>query len=201
MWPHSEVPLIPVGKLTLNRNPQNYFKETEQAAFSPSHTVPGIEPSNDKMLQGRLFSYPDTHRHRLGPNYDQLQINCPYRAKIHNNIQDGLMTNSGPSRVNFEPSLSADVPVAKAEQTSMQAVTGKIGHFNYEHPNDDYAQPRDLFMKVFDQEMRDHTMDNLAGAMHKCRQEIIDKMIVLFTKVHEDYGNGIAERIAKLQGK
>lgn len=70
VWPHSDYPLIPVGKLTLNRNPENYFAEIEQSAFSPSHLVPGIEPSNDKMLQGRLFSYPDTHRHRLGSNYD-----------------------------------------------------------------------------------------------------------------------------------
>lgn len=70
VWPHGDYPLIPVGKLTLNRNPDNYFAETEQVAFAPTHMVPGIEPSNDKMLQGRLFSYPDTHRHRLGPNYD-----------------------------------------------------------------------------------------------------------------------------------
>lgn len=70
VWPHGDYPLIPLGKLVLNRNPENYFAETEQSAFSPSHLVPGIEPSLDKMLQGRLFSYPDTHRHRLGGNYD-----------------------------------------------------------------------------------------------------------------------------------
>jgi catalase len=70
VWPHADYPLIPVGKMVLNKNPTNYFQEVEQAAFSPSHLVPGIEPSNCKMLQGRLFSYPDTHRHRLGANYD-----------------------------------------------------------------------------------------------------------------------------------
>ena len=70
VWPHSDYPLQKVGKMTLNRNPENYHAETEQSAFSPSHLVPGIEPSLDKMLQGRLFSYPDTHRHRLGKNYD-----------------------------------------------------------------------------------------------------------------------------------
>ena len=68
--PHADYPLIPVGKLVLNKNPDNYFAETEQVAFAPTHVVPGIEPSNDKMLQGRLFSYPDTHRHRLGANYE-----------------------------------------------------------------------------------------------------------------------------------
>ena len=70
VWPHSDYPLHKFGKLTLNRNPENYFAEVEQSAFAPNHTVPGIEPSEDKMLQGRLFSYADTHRHRLGANYD-----------------------------------------------------------------------------------------------------------------------------------
>lgn len=89
VWPHGDYPLIEVGKMTLNRNPENYFAEVEQAAFSPSHLVPGIEPSLDKMLQGRLFSYPDTHRHRLGANYEQIPINCPYRARVSNYIRDG----------------------------------------------------------------------------------------------------------------
>lgn len=105
IWPHTDYPLVPVGKLTLNRNPENYFAETEQSAFSPSHLVPGIEPSNDKMLQGRLFSYPDTHRHRLGGNYDQIPINCPYRARVHNTQRDGFMVVNGNqgSEPNYEP--------------------------------------------------------------------------------------------------
>ena len=82
VWPHKDYPLQQVGRLVLNRNPTNYFAEVEQSAFSPSHLVPGIEPSPDKMLQGRLFSYPDTHRHRLGGNYDQIPINCPYASKV-----------------------------------------------------------------------------------------------------------------------
>jgi catalase len=80
----ADYPLIPIGKLTLNQNPQNYFAEVEQAAFAPTNMVPGIEPSNDKMLQGRLFSYPDTQRHRLGSNFDHIPINCPYRARVAN---------------------------------------------------------------------------------------------------------------------
>lgn len=105
VWPHSDYPLIPVGKLVLNRNPQNYFAETEQSAFSPGHMVPGIEPTNDRMLQGRLFSYPDTHRHRLGANYDQIPINCPYRARVSNNQRDGPMSVNGNqgSGPNYEP--------------------------------------------------------------------------------------------------
>jgi len=84
VWSQADYPLIKVGKLTLNRNPENYHAEVEQSAFAPSHLVPGIEPSNDKMLQGRLFSYPDTHRHRLGVNYKQIPVNCPYRARVAN---------------------------------------------------------------------------------------------------------------------
>ena len=84
MWPHDEFPLIQAGKLTFNRNPRNYFAEVEQLAFSPAHLVPGIEPSPDKMLQGRLFSYSDTHRHRLGANYLQIPVNCPYRTQVRN---------------------------------------------------------------------------------------------------------------------
>ena len=104
IWPHSDYPLIPVGKLVLNRNPENYHAETEQAAFSPGHLVPGIEPSLDKMLQGRLFSYPDTHRHRLGANYDHIPINCPYRARTTNMIRDNVVFNGNQgSEVNYEP--------------------------------------------------------------------------------------------------
>jgi len=91
VWPHKEFPLIPVGRVVLNRNPSNYFAEVEQIAFAPSRVVPGVEFSPDKMLQGRLFSYGDTQFHRLGPNYQQLPINCPFRTRVHHYQKDGLM--------------------------------------------------------------------------------------------------------------
>lgn len=104
VWPQSDYPLIKVGKLTLNRNAENYHAEVEQAAFAPSHLVPGIEPSNDKMLQGRLFSYADTHRHRLGGNYKQIPINCPYRARVAHYQRDNYAYNGNfGSEVNHEP--------------------------------------------------------------------------------------------------
>jgi catalase len=93
--PHGDYPLIPVGTLVLNKNVTNYFQETEQSAFTPANLVPGMQPSMDKMLQGRLFSYADTHRHRLGGNYEQIPINCPYRAKVHNGHRDGFMRVDG----------------------------------------------------------------------------------------------------------
>ena len=107
--PHSDYPLQKVGRLTLNRNSMNYHAEVEQVAFSPSHFVPGIETSNDKMLQGRLFSYPDAHRHRLGGNYTQIPINCPYRAKINNGQRDGFFVVDGNQgdAVNHEPNMDA----------------------------------------------------------------------------------------------
>lgn len=105
IWPHAEFPLRPVGRLVLNENPQNYFAEIEQAAFSPSHLVPGIEASADPVLQSRLFSYPDTHRHRLGTNYNQLPVNAPL-APVANFQRAGAMTFvSQGARPNYQSSL------------------------------------------------------------------------------------------------
>jgi len=100
-----DYPLIYIGELVINRNVQNFHAETEQVAFSPGHLVPGMEPSPDKMLQGRLFSYPDTHRHRLGGNYDQLPINTSYRCPVHNGQRDGFMVSNGNQggKPNYEP--------------------------------------------------------------------------------------------------
>jgi len=100
-----DYPLIYVGDMVLNRNPQNFFSETEQVAYNPGNLVPGMQVTPDKMLQGRLFSYPDTHRHRLGPNFMQIPINCPYRSPIHNEQRDGLMTVNGNQggKPNYEP--------------------------------------------------------------------------------------------------
>ena len=126
VWPHEDYPLHKVGKMTLNRNPENYHAETEQSAFSPSHLVPGIEPSNDKMLQGRLFSYPDTHRHRLGKNYEQIPINCPYRARVASYVRDGAAVVNGNygGAPNYEPN-TANGPVEDPTKAwSPYAVSG-----------------------------------------------------------------------------
>ena len=105
VWPHGEFPLRPIGKIVLNKNVENYFAEIEQAAFSPSHLVPGIEPSADPVLQSRLFSYPDTHRHRLGVNYGQLPVNAPV-APVANFQRDGFMAfNNQGSRPNYQSSI------------------------------------------------------------------------------------------------
>lgn len=106
VWPHAEYPLRPLGKLVLNENVQNYFAEIEQVAFSPSHTVPYFEPTVDPVLQSRLFSYPDTHRHRLGVNYQQLPVNSPIVA-IANFQRDGFMAfNNQGARPNYQSTIS-----------------------------------------------------------------------------------------------
>jgi catalase len=105
VWPHAEFPLRPVGRLVLDENVQNYFAEIEQAAFSPSHLVPYIEPSADPVLQSRLFSYPDTHRHRLGVNYQQLPVNAS-SVQVTNFQRDGAMTFiSQGARPNYQSSI------------------------------------------------------------------------------------------------
>lgn len=150
VWPHKDYPLIPVGKMVLNKNPENYFAETEQSAFSPGHVVPGIEPSADKMLQGRLFSYPDTHRHRLGGNYDQIPINCPYRTRVTNSIRDGFMVVNGNqgSAANYEPSSFKPLQFSPHAALSTLPVRGLAARYKPAHPNCDFSQPGELYRKV-----------------------------------------------------
>ena len=111
VWPHSDYPAINIGRITLDRNPENYFAEIEQAAFEPANMVPGIGASPDKMLQGRLFSYPDTHRHRIGTNYLQLPVNQPKAAGVHSYNKDGAMRYLNPGDPVYAPN-SYGGPVA-----------------------------------------------------------------------------------------
>ncbi|VDK48643.1 unnamed protein product [Cylicostephanus goldi] len=164
IWPHAEFPLIPVGKLVLNRNPENYFAEVEQAAFSPSHLVPGIGFSPDKMLQGRILSYVDTQYHRLGPNHKQIPINCPYRARPSNTQRDGLMTIDSQGETNtvhFLPSKKNSLGNAPSyfpdsfnghveHKERIEHVYNLHGQVNRHAPNtdDDFVQPREFWRRV-----------------------------------------------------
>ena len=197
VWPHSDYPLHKVGKMTLNRNPENYHAEVEQSAFSPSHLVPGIEPSNDKMLQGRLFSYPDTHRYRLGKNYDQIPINCPYRARVHNYLRDGAATVNGNQGggPNYEPNTFGgpveDPKFAWAKST----LSGEVGRYQYTHPNSHYEQPRTLWQKVFTETDREHLISNLAGPLSGARRDIQEAMLAHFYKIDPDYGTRLSKAV------
>ena len=199
IWPHSDYPLQKIGKLVLNKNPENYHAETEQSAFAPAHMVPGIEPSNDKMLQGRLVNYPDTHRHRLGPNYDQIPINCPYRARMGNyNTRDGFMTVNGGNgaKPNYEPNSISGTPVQNPTFAwAQESLEGKAGRYAYQHPNTNYEQPRALFRNVFDDAMRQKTIDNISGGLGQCRRDIQERVLPHFYKIDPEYGAGIAKKI------
>ena len=198
VWPHADYPLIEVGKMVLNRNPDNFFAETEQSAFAPTHTVPGIEPSEDRMLQGRLFSYPDTHRHRLGANYDQIPINCPYRARVAHYQRDGPMTvnsNNFSGAANYEPNTLGG-PVADPKAAwSHPEVTGTVGRHSFGEP-DDFCQPRELYKKVMTEYDREHLIINIGNHMKDVTKEIKEKAVKIFWKIDPDYG----ERVAKAVG-
>lgn len=196
IWSQADYPLITLGKMTLNRNPENYHSETEQSAFSPSHLVPGIEPSMDKMLQGRLFSYPDTHRHRLGKNYDQLPINCPYRAKVASNNRDGAAAyiTKYASLEHYEPNSNPYAPKEDPSKAwSKFAVTGQAGRYNYTHPNTPYEQPRTLYNKVLTAAQRESLVQNLGGALSGARKDIQEGFLAHCYKTDPDYGTRLSK--------
>jgi catalase len=149
VWPHGDYPLIEVGELELNENPDNYFAHVEQAAFAPAHVVDGIYYSPDKMLQGRILSYPDAQRYRLGGNYEQIPVNrCPYMT---NNYQrDGLMTvnGNGGSNPNYFPNSFDDIHADESyKQPAWPLESLMADHYdrNAEGENDHYTQPGNLF--------------------------------------------------------
>uniref|UniRef100_A0A7I4Y1R0 Catalase n=2 Tax=Haemonchus contortus TaxID=6289 RepID=A0A7I4Y1R0_HAECO len=195
VWPHGEFPLIPVGTMTLNRNPKNYFAEVEQAAFCPAHVVPGIEFSPDKMLQGRLFSYTDTHFHRLGPNYVQLPINCPYRARAHNAQRDGFAAyNNQENAPNYFPnSFNGGVECPKALESKWK-VTGDVARHESIDDNN-FEQPRVFWEKVLNNEERERLVENIFSAMKDCKPFIQDRAIQNFGKVHPDFGNKLRKKV------
>src|SRR5215831_20592792 len=133
VWRYKDYPLIPIGRLVLDRNPENFFADIEQAAFSPANFVPGVEPSPDKLLQGRLFSYPDTQRHRLGPNYALIGVNCPFSGRINNYQRDGAMRvdSNGSGQPNYSPNSRggpmAD-PGARESAIPLQGTAARTEH-------------------------------------------------------------------------
>ncbi|CAO1625829.1 unnamed protein product [Parajaminaea phylloscopi] len=200
IWPHERYPLRPVGKIVLNKNPSNYFAEIEQVAFSPSHLVPGIEPSADPVLQSRLFSYPDTHRHRLGANYQQIPVNAPL-VPVANFQRDGPMCVNGNqgSRPNYQSTIKplqykARNTIAVAHE---QLAASQIENFLSSFDKDlDTRQPRALWEKVLDKSAKDRLVKNLAGHLGGCKsQEIIKRQLALFRLVHEDLYAGLSKEI------
>lgn len=195
VWPHADFPLIPVGRMVLNRNPRNYFAEVEQAAFSPGNLVPGIAPSPDKMLQGRLFSYHDTHRHRLGANYQLLPVNRPRGTEVHSYQRDGFMRfdDNGGDGPNYWPN-SFGGPAPRAEMAPPPfAVEGEAARHKYEHPNDDFVQAGALYRQVMNEEERTRLVGNLVAHMSGAIERIQYRQAALFYKCDAEYGTRVAE--------
>ncbi|KAJ8973075.1 hypothetical protein NQ317_002291 [Molorchus minor] len=193
IWPHSDYPLIKVGKMVLNRNPENYFAEVEQIAFSPAHMIPGIDASPDKMLLGRLFSYGDTHRHRLGPNYLQLPVNCPFKVK--NFQRDGPMAyNNQGNAPNYHPnSFGGPENDARARTLSPPfSVSGDA--YRYDTGDEDnFSQPRTFFQKTLDKSAQNRLIENIVDHLSGASDFIQERCVKNFCQVDSNLGNRIAE--------
>ncbi len=195
VWPHAEVPPIKVGRLVLDRNPVNYFAEVEQAAFCPGNLVPGIAVSPDKMLQARVFSYHDTHIHRLGPNYHLIPVNSPKNAPETSYQRDGFMrvdANGGDGPNYWPNSFGGPAPDPKAAEPLFD-VSGQAGRYPYTHPNSDFVQPGTLFKKVMSDIDRDHLVGNIVDHLGKAQKRIQLRQTALFFKADPEYGRRVAK--------
>jgi catalase len=194
VWSHRDYPLITIGKMVLNRNPENYFAEVEQAAFSPSNIVPGITFSPDKMLQARIFSYPDAQRYRLGANYATLPVNCPHAAKATNYQRDGLMRhdNNGGATPNYEPNSFGGAKEAPEYKEPPFEVSGLVDRTPFPKTDDDFFQAGELY-RVMSEEEKARLIDNIIDSMKPVKPEIQLRQIAHFYKANPDYGIRVAQ--------
>lgn len=199
VWPHKDYPLIDVGYFELNRNPDNYFSDVEQAAFSPANIVPGIGFSPDKMLQGRLFSYGDTQRYRLGINHYQIPVNAP-RCPFHNYHRDGAMRVDGNSgnTVTYEPNSAGMFQEQPDYSEPPLSIEGAADHWNHREDEDYFSQPRALY-KLLDDAEHQRMFQRLAGELIEASEETQKRQIDLFKKVHPEYGAGVEKALNALK--
>jgi catalase len=197
VWPHRDSPVIDIGVLELNRNPDNYFAEIEQAAFAPSNIVPGIGFSPDKMLQARVFSYADAHRYRLGTHYEVLPINAP-RCPVHHYHKDGPMrffdNNTNNPDAYYEPNSFNGPKDDKRYSEPALPLSGAADRYDHRHGNDDYTQAGNLF-RLLNAEQRQRLFDNIAAAMQGVPEEIKHRQIALFAKCDPSYGAGVTKTL------
>ncbi len=196
VWPHGDYPLIEVGVLELDRNPKNYFAEVEQSAFSPTNKVPGIGFSPDKMLQGRLFSYPDAQRYRLGVNYNLLPINRP-KIEVENGYRNGFMRfdDNGGNRPNYEPNSAGEPAEASETKEPPLGVCGDANRYGYDSDeNSDFAQAGALY-RVMPENEKEDLIGNLADSMRGVDEEIIKTQLEYFYMADEDYARRLSIRL------
>jgi catalase len=195
VWPHKDYPLIEVGVLELNRNPENYFAEVEQAALAPSNIVPGVSFSPDKMLQSRIFSYADAHRYRVGINHHQLPVNKP-RCPVHTYHADGAMRLAGQANPDayYEPnSFGGPVQDERHAEPPLR-IAGDAARYNHRDGNDDYRQPGDLF-RLMNADQKEQLFSNIAAAMEGVPEEIVRRQLAHFTKADPAYAAGVARHL------
>ncbi|AEE68961.1 catalase [Bordetella pertussis] len=196
VWPHADYPLIEVGVLELNKNPENYFAEVEQAAFTPANVVPGIGFSPDKMLQGRLFSYGDTHRYRLGINHHQIPVNAP-RCPFHSFHRDGMgrVDGNGGATLNYEPNSFGEWREAKHAAEPPLALDGQAAdRWNHRVDEDYYSQPGALF-RLMNDDQKQQLFGNIGRHMAGVPEEIQRRQLEHFRRADPAYAAGVAKAL------
>ncbi|WP_173088029.1 catalase [Devosia sp. 1635] len=201
VWPHADYPLIKVGEIELNKNPENYFQHIEQAAFNPSNVVPGIGFSPDKMLQGRLFSYPDAQRYRIGVHYQSIEVNKP-RCPVHHYHRDGEATLGMRTNADayYEPNSFGGPVEDPRFAEPPHRYEGVVGRYDFRGTADHFSQPRALFA-LFDEGQRQRLFSNIAEAMNGIPQFIEDRQLALFDQVDPAYGAGVRAALVKVKGE
>ena len=198
VWPHGDYPPIEVGRMVLDRNPENFFAEVEQAGFSPANLVPGIGLSPDKMLMGRIFSYHDTHLHRIGANYEQLPVNAP-KVAVHSYNKDGQMTyrHAGAQPVYAPNSHGGPMADPAAAADIGWSVEGaEIGRYaNLKHAeDDDFGQAGTLYREVMSDTDREHLLENIIGhASDEVATETQQRVVAYWSAVDADLGIRLAQ--------
>ncbi|MFC5718903.1 catalase [Streptomyces gamaensis] len=200
VWPHGDYPLVEVGRMTLDRNPEDFFVHIEQAAFEPANLVPGIGPSPDKMLLGRLFSYPDTHRYRIGPNYAQLPPNRAHSA-VHSYAKDGPMRyeparTARPYAPNSYGGPAADV--ARFGEIAGWAASGEMVREAYKlhREDDDWGQAGTMVRRVLDDAARDRLVANVAGHLSAgVSRPVLDRALQYWRNIDKEVGDRIATKV------
>ncbi|WP_035818793.1 catalase [Janthinobacterium sp. RA13] len=198
VWPHGDYPLIEVGVLELNRNADNHFAEVEQAAFNPANVVPGISFSPDKMLQGRLFSYGDAQRYRLGVNHSHIPVNAP-KCPFHSYHRDGQMRVDGNmgGTLGYEPNSEQEWAEQPDFREPPLSIEGAADHWNHRVDEDYYSQPRALF-RLMSAAQQQALFDNTARAISGASEQVKQRHIGNCTLCDPAYGAGVAEAIGRL---
>ncbi|MFK3725405.1 catalase [Pseudomonas monteilii] len=195
-WSQKDYPLQEVGILELNRNPQNYFAEVEQATFGPSNMVPGVGLSPDRMLQGRVFAYADAHRYRVGTNHQQLPVNAP-RSPVHSYQRDGAMAfgSNGGAAPNYEPNSYADAPKQSPRHAEPGlALSGSADRHDHREDPDYFSHAGALF-RLMSAEQRALLISNIAGAMAGVSADVVQRQLQYFYQADPAYGEGVAQAL------